>query len=107
MKKLSFIITVLGIFSLFLLNSFLPPKQISSPIELSSLIQNQKLLIQGRVIKETYNKNSKILHLDNNMTLQCDKFCPSLQNRSLESIAILEKYDNKNYLKILKLRTFD
>jgi hypothetical protein len=105
MKKLSFIIAILGIFILFLLSSFLPPKQISSQNELSSLVSNQKILIKGKVEKETYGKNSRILHLDNNLTLQCDKSCPSLRNKSIETLSILEKYDNKSYLKILRLRT--
>ena len=88
---------------LFFLSS--PAVILNSPEKLNNYQPNQKLKIQGIIIKETYSKNYKILHLDNNLELQCDSSCPSLLNKKIEAITILEKYNNKNYLKILKIKT--
>ena len=105
MKKISFIITILGIFILFLAFA-LPPKIISSPSELSSLIPNQKILIQSQVIRETYSKDYKTLTLNNGIQLKCDLSCNYL-NKNISAITILESYNNKNYLKILKIKLLD
>lgn len=103
MKKISFMISVLGIFIL-LLAFALPPKIISSPSELSSLIPNQKIIIQGRVVKETYSENYKTLALDNEIQLKCDISCPNYLNKKVSALTILEPYNNKNYLRVLKIK---
>jgi len=102
MKKLSFIIAILGLFSLLFFFA-LPPKTVSSSEELSALISNQKIIIQGNVIKETYSKGYKLLSLDNGFQLKCNINCPNYLNKNVSALTILEKYNNKNYLKVLKI----
>lgn len=103
MKKLSLIISLLGLFALLLTVYILPPKLVSSKSQLPSLISNQKILIEGKVIKEIPSKNKKILYLSNNLSLECPMPCPSLLNKDISSIAKLESYNDRYYLKILKL----
>jgi len=103
MRRLSLIVALLGIFFLIIISNFAPPKSISSPKELSSLNSNQKVLVSGKVIKETYSKNNLILHLNNNVTLLCPIPCPSLLNKNISAIAKYESFNNNYYLKILKL----
>ncbi len=103
MKKIAFVLALLGLFTLLILAFSLPPKKLSSKEHLSDFQPNQKLIIEGKVIKETYNKNQKVLHLDNNLNLQCPNPCPSLLNKNIKAIIRLESYNNKYYLKILKL----
>lgn len=106
MRRISFIIALISLFILLiLLNS--PPKPLSSPEELQKFQPNQKLLLQGNVIKETYSKNYKTLFLDNEFQLQCPFPCPSFLNKNISAIALLEKYNNKNYLKILSIKSID
>ena len=107
MKKLSFIIALVSLFSLFVLYLFLPIKTISSPAELSALVQNQKIIIQGNVIKETYSNNYKILTLNSELQLKCDINCPNYLNENISALAILEKYNNNNYLNVIKIRTLE
>ena len=103
MRRITFVITLLGLLILlFLLNS--NPKSTSSEEELDNFQQNQKFIIQGLVIKETYKKTAKILHLNDNLSLQCDLSCPSYLNQNISAQVILEKYENKNYLKILRIK---
>ncbi len=103
MRKFSFILTILGISVLLLLLFALPPTKISSPSQINSYISNQKFLIESEVIKETYSQNSKTLHLKNNLSLSCTLPCPALLNKKISAIVKLERYNNKNYLKILEL----
>lgn len=102
MRRFAFTITILGLFSLLILQN-LPPKIISSQNELEIFQPNQKFQIGGIVIEETYVNNYKILHLDNNIKLQCELSCPSFLNRHIQALVTLEKFNNKNYLKILKV----
>ena len=102
MKKLSFTLAVLGMFSLLLFFN-LPPKTINSPEELSNMNANQKILVEGSITKETYYKNYKLLSLDNEIQLKCDLSCPNYLGRNISALAVLEKYNNKDYLKILQV----
>lgn len=102
MRRFAFAITILGLFFLLILQN-LPPKIISSQNELEIFQPNQKFLINGDVIKETYSKNYKLLTLNNSLQLKCLLPCPNLINKKIEALTILEKYNNKNYLKILKI----
>jgi len=104
MKKIAFIFTILFLSLLIVLNQLLPPKTLYSLEELSQFEQNQKFLVNGNIVKETYSNNYKILHLDNELQLQCDLSCTSFLNKNITALVILEKYNNKNYLKILKIK---
>ena len=102
MRRFAFVITILGLFTLLILQN-LPPKNLSSAEQLSQYQTNQKLIIKGKVIEETYVSTYKILNLDNNFQLQCDLSCPSFLNKKIEALVTLEKFNNRNYLKILKI----
>lgn len=106
MRRKSFAITILGLFLLLLLFN-LPPKTIQSEEQLKNFQPNQKLLIKGKVIKETFLNKNKIYQLDNNLSLQCELNCPSYINQNIEATTKLEKYNQNSYLKILKIKTLN
>jgi len=99
MRRFTFIITILGIFILILLLLFQTPISISSQSQLNKLQANQKILITGRVIKQTTSN----IYLNNNFTIQCED-CPDYKNQDISTIVILNKYNNKNYLKALRIK---
>jgi hypothetical protein len=104
MRRLAFAIAILGIFILlFFLQS--KPLPISSLDNLSQYQPNQKFLINGQVLKESYTKTNRILTLNNDLKLQCPRPCPSFLNKNISASVLLEKYNNKEYLKILKIRS--
>jgi hypothetical protein len=103
MRRQAFALTILGLFILlFFFNS--KPLPLQSQEQLEQFQPNQKFLIRSQVIKETYTKTNKILHLDNSLSLQCPRPCPSFLNQNITATAILEKYNNNNYLKILEIK---
>jgi len=104
MRRLAFALTILTLFILLILLN-LPPKILSSSDQLSQFLPNQKLLVQGQVIKETYTKNYKLITLEtfNNTQLKCPLSCPALINKNISALTSLEYYNNKYYLKILKI----
>ena len=104
MRRISFILTLLGIFILFLILLLSKPIPVSSPEQLKFLNQNQKILLQGKVIKESLNKNSRALKLDNNLSLTCEKPCPSYLNQNIQAIAVIEEFNSNKYLKVLKIQ---
>ena len=103
MKKICLIISILGLFFLLLISSLSAPIKITSESNLSEFPPNQQFLVQGKVIEETLTKNNKILQLDNNFQLQCPKDCPQFLNKNISAIVKSEFYNEKYYLKVLKL----
>ena len=102
MRRIFFIITIISLFALMLFMN-LPPKAINSPDEFSFFQENQKILVEGNVIKETQGKNYKMLFLDNEFQLKCPLPCASFLGENISAIAILERYNDRDYLKVLKI----
>ncbi len=100
MRRYAFIISLLGIFSLLLILILSKPIPITSQSQLSSLQDNQKLLIEGKVIKQT----SSTLYLNNNLSLLCDSSCPQVLNKNISALAIKDSFNDKTQLKILRLK---
>lgn len=102
MRRISFSLALILILilSFFL---FSKPISISSKDQLNELIPNQKIIVSAKVIKETQNSYNKLIHLNNDLILQCDLSCPSYLNKNIKATAKLERYNNKEYLKILKI----
>ena len=104
MKKITLIITFLGIFALLILLNFSPPIQVSSQKEISRLIDNSKVQTQGRVIGERQIENAKILKLDNSIEVLCQS-CSSQINRTLSIVGVVESYQNKTQIRALTIET--
>ena len=103
MKKISLIISLIGLFSLLVISLSTPPVKINSKDQISEFPPNQQFVVEGRVIKETQTKYNKILQLNNNFQLSCPLDCPPLLNKNISAIAESEFYNDKYSLKILKL----
>jgi hypothetical protein len=88
MKYLSLILALIGLFLLSLLLISQKPIPISSLSQLEKQQENQKVIVSGYVIKEVYQKESKILTLDNNVKALCNNPCPDYlyKNISIEGI---------------------
>ncbi len=86
MRKLAFIITILGIFSLLVIQISLPYKQINSFSDLNSTTDNQKVFLSGQVIKEQASSKRTILTLDSNLKITCD--CPPINFKG-KNISVL------------------
>lgn len=106
MRRIAFSLAIISLFILMLLMN-LPPKILNSPDELSSFQENQKLLVQGNVIKETQGKNYRTLYLDNEFQLECPLSCPSYLDKNISAIALLQDYNDRHYLKALKIKSFE
>ncbi|MEI6849921.1 MAG: hypothetical protein WCK29_02700 [archaeon] len=95
MQRIALLLTLIGI---IFLASFI---QISSPLTVNSnktlekLLQNQKVQVQGIVVKETQTTFNRILVLDNHITLYCDcANIPKLLNRDIAALGIIDTYQN-------------
>lgn len=102
MRRFALIITILGIFTLILIYIFQKPIPFNPKQNLSDMINNQQVIITGKVIKETNNNNYKVLILDNNLSLICPNPCPPLLNKNISAIVKYEEYYNQ--LKVLEIR---
>jgi len=103
MKKLSFLITLIGILILLIMMQFSSPIQVNSQTELENLIDNQKVQTSGKVIDEKIYENSKTLVLDNKIEVICNS-CPSYFNKNIIVSGILDNYNNKNKIIALKIK---
>ena len=97
MRRLSFIITITGIFILLIILTNSKPIEVNSPEEIESLYQNQKIFIQGKVISQT----SSSIKLDNNIIISC-RNCPTYTNKNVTVIGYFDSYFNK--IKALKIK---
>ncbi len=103
MRRISLILTIVGIFILIILLNQ-EPIQITSINNLTSLQQNQKIILQGEVIEERISKNSKLIILDNELQLYCPLPCPSYLNKNITAIGILETWTETKRIKLLKIQ---
>ncbi|MDO8508384.1 MAG: hypothetical protein Q7S27_01725 [Nanoarchaeota archaeon] len=103
MRRISFIVFILGLFALFFIFLYSQPLPISNPAQLSSLVSNQRIIIEGKVIKESLTANNKLLKLNNNFTLLCPRSCPPLLNKQISAQVKFESSSSRHYLKVLEL----
>ncbi|MEK6889537.1 MAG: hypothetical protein AABW80_05530 [Nanoarchaeota archaeon] len=103
MRKLSFILAFVGLFALISILVFQEPLEITSEKQLTSLIQNQLVLVSGKVIKQTQYTDIITLKLNNNITLTYSGKHQNFLNSNISSIGL---YDNFQYpkIKILEIR---
>ncbi|HLC53623.1 MAG TPA: hypothetical protein VJK03_03690 [Candidatus Nanoarchaeia archaeon] len=107
MKYLALIVALLGISTLAIVLNETPPLPISSPSQLSSMLPNTKVSLQGTVTNEKAITNGKLLVL-NNITIVCNcKNAPYLQNKNISILATVQKYNGKTELEVLKLKILE
>jgi len=88
--KTSLIISVLGIFILFLLSNLIQPKQVSSYQELKI---NELVKTQGKIISIKSYDDFNIITLDNNLTITCN--CNFKENQAIEAQGKVVEYKNQ------------
>jgi hypothetical protein len=107
MKILSLAFSLAGIFFLLFFAQVQKPLTITSLENLSSLQENQKVLVQGLVSEETPHFKTKLLILDNKISIICS--CPlsqSYKNKNLSIIGFLDTYSGKSQINALKISVF-
>lgn len=103
MKNITLILTIICLSVLLTLLLFSPAIKLNNFNELSSLIQNQKVQVSGKVIdQKDYNKIS-ILKLDNNITLTYSGKYFNFLNKEILFTGV---YDDFIYskIKVLEIR---
>ena len=99
MRRISFIITILGIFILLILLNTNPIK-VNSLEDLENLQENQKVTTSSKVISERPYGNAKLLTLENKIELICS--CPSYLNKNITALGILNVF-NKKRIAVLEI----
>ena len=103
MRRLSFAITILGIFILMILLNLHSPSIINNYSEISKLTYYTKVQTTGRVISERIlYEDTRLLKLDNNIEVLCQA-CPTYINRTLQVIGTSETYINRTQVTALKI----
>ena len=97
MRKLSFILALIGLFALLSILFFQKPLEIDEESQLVGKIQNQLLYTSSKIIKQTQSHNFILLKLDNNLTLI---YSGEYQNFLNHNVSITGTLDNFQYSKI-------
>lgn len=100
MRNVAFAVFILCLSALLIILALQQPKAISSQSEIQNLQDNQKVLVTGAVVQQ----NSYYITLDSNLSLYCYK-CPSFKNQSISVLGIIDSYDNKKEIKVLRIKT--
>lgn len=98
MRKLAFVLTLIGILILFLYMQFSSPIEITNGQKILELNNNQKVKVQGIVLEDITLKDSRLIKLENNISLYCD--CEDIQNLKGKTISIIGIIDTFQYDKI-------
>lgn len=102
MQKVTLLALLITIELLFLLFSILilpvNIKQLNSPQEISLYEPNQKVLLEGRIIKETNNT----IKFENNISASFKHISP-LINQTLKANGIITEFYNNKTLQITKI----
>ena len=105
MRKIAFMLTIIGIFFLLMFLNFQTPIVVNGYSSLSKLEDNAKVQTHGIVLYErTLYGETKLLKLDNGIEITC-KSCLSYINRTLEVIGTIERYQNKTQILALSIST--
>ncbi|MBI2632548.1 hypothetical protein HYW75_06080 [Candidatus Pacearchaeota archaeon] len=105
MRKITFVASILGIFILFLLSAFLPPTPLSSLSSLNKTINNQKVIVSGKVIEERVYSSYSFLKLNNSIPLHCNCKHLSFKNKKISVLGTINEFPLGNkYIKVLKIK---
>ena len=76
---------------------------ISSYDDLKYLKNNQKIVTSGKVIEERPSQNTKTLTLDTGIKIVCNNPCPKFKDKNISAIALVQEFNNKKSLNVLKI----
>jgi len=100
MKRISFLLTLTGIFLLlFLLNS----QALIIPLQeknLSETLPNQKIYLSGKVTSQT---SGKII-LDNDIEIKCECFTKNYLDKNVSLIGIVKEYEDRKDIVALSIK---
>ncbi len=105
MRRISFIIAILGIFVLILLIWLIPEVKINSKDDLSGLVDNQRVRLSGFVEGERNYEGILIFYI-NGIKVVCSG-CDSLEGREIEINGIVEEYEGKKEVEVLEISILD
>ncbi len=105
MRKLTFIISLLGILILLLISILIHPIQLLAPSDLNNTINNQKVLVSGKIIDEKIYASYKILKLNNSISLNCNCKSSPLKDKNISALGIINEFPIGNkQIKVLKIK---
>ena len=105
MRKLAFIASLLGIFILLIVSLVLPATPLNSISDLNKTINDQKVLVSGRVIEEKFYTSYSVLNLNNSLSLRCNCKSLSFKNKNISALGIVNEFPIGNkYVKVLKIK---
>ncbi len=102
MRKIAFIITMICLFILAFLLLNQKTIEITSKEDIFNLKDNEKIVVEGKVSEERPSGNSRIIKLDNGIDFYCEN-CPSYLNKKIKVYGIIEDYNSKKQINILKI----
>ena len=103
MRRITFIVTIIGIFTLLYLLAFSTPIQVNNSSDLSQLTENTKVSAAGNVVSERkIYGDTKLIKIDNSLEILCNS-CQSYQNKTISVLGITSKYENKTEIKALRI----
>jgi hypothetical protein len=104
LKKITLIITILGIFTLLILLNFSKPAIIDNYSSLKKLTDNTKIQTTGKVVSERIlYESTKLIKLNNSIEIICNS-CPNYLNQTINVIGTTETYGNKTQVNALKIK---
>ena len=105
MRRISFIVAILGIFVLILLIWVIPARHVESVSDLGGVEDNQRVILSG-VVESERNYYGALVFEINDIKMICSG-CPSLKGKHVGVEGILEKYEDNVQVDVLQIKILD
>src|SRR3989344_6019867 len=103
LEKISLLVSIIAILSISLFSIYLNPIKIHNNEKILDLKDNQRVVFEI-IIKEKNFGNSKLLLTEDNLSLICDKKCPSLIKKKIIAEGKIESYNGLHLIKLIKIK---
>ncbi|MEI6731674.1 MAG: hypothetical protein WCK90_03255 [archaeon] len=103
-KALFLLIAILGILDLTFALFYLPVKEVSSPSDLQSLEETQKVHFSGQVVSQKIYSTYSLLYLSNNLTLSHDSKI-NYRGKNISGLGKVDIYNKKTTIVVSEIKT--
>lgn len=104
MKKISLILSLLGLLILLLILFFSKPITINSLEDLTKLENNQKVALSGLIVEEKILGDNSILILESNIKLYCSSCKSTFKDKNIQAVGVINTFYGNNTLDVLKIK---
>jgi hypothetical protein len=105
MRRWAFVFSIVGIFLLIMFVGLGNVTEIDNLEDLKGLIDNEKVIVSGKVENEKINSWEKVMVLNNGIKLVCELNCGYYVGNKVRVLGIVESWTGEKRVRVLEIKT--